>query len=62
MMGYRSSSEVLMIGTSFFTSAGVSHSASTPLRRFAFTRRVPSRTSGRLWARFTTPRWLNRMS
>ena len=53
---------MLTIGQKAFTSAGVSHSESTPLRRFAYMRRVASRTSVRLCASPSTPRWSNRIS
>ncbi len=48
-----------MIGQNFLTSSASSHSASTPFSRLAFTLRLPSRTSPTLWARLSTPRWLN---
>ena len=50
------------MGQSSLTCSGSSHSASTPLSWFAPTRRMLSRTSPRVWARFMTPRWLNRKS
>ena len=53
--------EVLTIGQIFWTSSGSSHSASTPLSLLASTRRTLSRTSCSVCARFSTPRWLNRI-
>ena len=50
------------MGQSSLTCCGSSHSASTPLSLLALTRRTLSRTSPRVWARFITPRWLNRKS
>ena len=49
----------LMKGTISWIWAGVSTSASTPLRRLAPTRRSMSRISCSVCPRFITPRWLN---
>ena len=49
-------------GHSSLTCSGVIHSASTPLSWLAPTRRMDSRTSPRVWARFMTPRWEKRKS
>ena len=49
-------------GQNAATSSGVSHSASTPFSRFAFTRRIDERTSPRSCARLSTPRCENSTS
>src|SRR5215469_3487805 len=53
---------MLRIGQNALTCSASSHSASMPLSRLALTRRTPSRISWSVCARFSTPRWLNRMS
>jgi len=50
---------VSRIGQKRLTAAASSHSASTPFKRLALTRRIPSRKSLSVWARFNTPRWLS---
>ena len=59
VMGNRAFGEQFRSGTIDWTSSTDSHSASMPFRRIALPRRRAASIWASLWARFTTPRWLN---